>query len=71
MNNKFGKYIGDLMLLVIEQNKDTTMYKLAVQEQKKLADDIYAFLKAQTEEKKETKKQFLKEKTNGQDYTRS
>ena len=67
MNNKFGKYIGDLMLLVIEQNKDTTMYKLAVQELKKLADDIYAFLKAQTEEKKETKKQLLQEKTNGQD----
>lgn len=65
MDNKFGKYIGDLMLLVIEQNKDTTMYKLAVQELKKLADDIYEFVKAQTEEKKETKKQLLQEKTNG------
>ena len=65
MDNKFGKYIGDLMLLVVEQNKDTTMYKLAVQELKKLADDIYAFVKAQTEEKKETKKQLLQEKTNG------
>ena len=66
MNNKFGKYIGDLMLLVIEQNKDSTMYKLAVQELQKLADDIYAFVKAQTKEKKETKKQLLQEKTNGQ-----
>ena len=65
MDNKFGKYIGDLMLLVVEQNKDTTMYKLAVQEIKKLADDIYAFVKAQTDEKKETKKQLLQEKTNG------
>ena len=65
MDNKFGKYIGDLMLLVIEQNKDTTMYKLAVQELKKLADDIYEFVKAQTEEKTETKKQLLQEKANG------
>lgn len=65
MDNKFGKYISDLMLLVVEQNKDTTMYKLAVQELKKLADDIYEFVKAQTEEKKETKKQLLQEKTNG------
>lgn len=65
MNNKFGKYIGDLMLLVIEQKKDTTMYKLAVQELKKLADDIYAFVKDQTEEQNKPKKQLLQEKSNG------
>ena len=62
MNNKFGKYIGDLMLLVVEHNKDTTMYKLAVQELKKLADDIYAFVNVQTKEKKKPKKQLLQEK---------
>ena len=64
MDNKFGKYIGDLMLLVVEQNKNTTMYKLAVQELKKLADDIYAFVNAQTKEKKKPKKQLLQEKNN-------
>ena len=56
---------GTMFASLIEQNKDTTMYKLAVQELKKLADDIYEFVKAQTEEKTETKKQLLQEKANG------
>lgn len=67
MKNKFGKYIGDLMLLVVEnrEKKEQAVYKLAVQELKKLADDIYAFVKTQTEEKEKPSKQLLQEKSNG------
>ena len=40
MKNKFGKYIGDLMLMVIENDNDSTEFQLAISELKKLSSDI-------------------------------
>ena len=40
MKNKFGKYISDLMLMVIESDNDSTAFQLSISELKKLNSDI-------------------------------
>lgn len=61
MKNKFGKYISDLMLMVIENKKDSTEFQLAISELKKLNSDINEFINNNLNDSK-TEKTLLQEK---------
>lgn len=66
MENKFGKYISDLMLMVIENDKGSTSFNLAVGELKKLSSDISEFITQNLSEQdsKSNKKTLLQENNN-------
>ncbi len=65
MENKFGKYISDLMLMVIENDKDSTSFNLAIGELKKLNSDISEFITQNLiEDSKSNKKTLLQESNN-------
>ena len=61
MENKFGKYINELMLMVIEKQDKSIVRQLAVDELKKLAHDILDFLKKQTNEEVKSEKTLIQE----------
>tara|TARA_R100000008_G_C3584777_1_gene171329 strand:+ start:2547 stop:2738 length:192 start_codon:yes stop_codon:yes gene_type:complete len=61
MENKFGKYINELMLMVIEKREGTIVHQLAVDELRKLANDILDFLEKQTEKETKSEKTLLQE----------
>ena len=64
MSNKFGKYISDLMLMVIESEQDSTVFQLSISELKKLNSDISDFIQKNLnkEETSNNKKTLLQEK---------
>ena len=66
MSNKFGKYISDLMLMVIESEQDSTAFQLSISELKKLNSDMSDFIQKNLnkEETKQNKKTLLQEKKN-------
>ena len=61
MENKFGKYINELMLMVIESDGKVAK-QLAADELRKLANDILDFLERQTEKENKSDKVLLQEK---------
>lgn len=63
MKNKFGKYISDLMLMVIENDNDSTEFQLAISELKKLSSDISEFIDKNLTEDSKTTKTLLQENT--------
>tara|TARA_A100001201_G_scaffold138649_1_gene129767 strand:+ start:1676 stop:1870 length:195 start_codon:yes stop_codon:yes gene_type:complete len=63
MKNKFGKYISDLMLMVIENDIDSTEFQLAISELKKLSSDISEFIDKNLTEDSKTTKTLLQENT--------